>query len=228
MTVPSPPPSSPAPAGNPIRACAYLRKSDPRASRQVASIEDQRAALTAYASAHGLVVVEWFVDEQSGTAADARVDFQRMIATAQSSARTWSTVLVWDQSRFSRGGADETGHYRYLLREAGVALHFTAEPTADGMAGELLTPIRDVLNRDTVVKLSRDVLRGQMSRAAAGHVFGRRPPFGYDLAFFHGDRRVLSSGGRDGGPRASSRPIRSSWSALAPGRTLSAPEPTAG
>ena len=101
-----------------IPAVAYLRRST---DKQEQSLGDQRLEVSRYAEEHGYHVIREYVDDAiSGTSAEERPDFQRMIADAQ--AGDFQAVIVWNSDRFSRGDVTETEHYRYLPRQAGVSV----------------------------------------------------------------------------------------------------------
>ncbi len=168
-------------------AAAYLRKSSPGEDRQAASIEQQRREVTLRASEDGCTMARWFEDARSGTTAGHRDAFLAMIAEAQRPDRPWQVLYCYDTSRFSRGGPDEAGYYRHLLRQAGVEVRYVAETIPEGMGGEILLPIKDALNKDYSVKLSGNVLRGCLHYAREGDTLGRIAPFGYDRARIEGD-----------------------------------------
>src|SRR3989442_2771436 len=101
-------------------AVGYLRRST---NRQEQSLEDQESAIGRYAAMHGYQILDWYKDDAiSGASVDARGGFKRMLVDAKSPARNWRYLLVFDVSRFSRGGLDEAGHLRYELRKAARAL----------------------------------------------------------------------------------------------------------
>ena len=99
-------------------AVAYLRRST---DRQEQSIAGQRSEIARWAMEHGFELIGEYLDDAiSGTSADKRPGFQRMIGDAQRC--EFKAVIVWNSDRFSRCDITETEHYRYLLRKAGVTL----------------------------------------------------------------------------------------------------------
>ena len=185
-------------AGKP--AVLYLRRST---DRQEASIVDQRSHLVRYAAEQGFEILDEFIDDGiSGTSANARGAFQRMIAEAQGNAR-FRFILTYDIKRFSRGDIDEAGHYRHLLKERGVDVIYATENFGDDFTSELIRPMRQWQARQESVDLSKLTARGQMSSILAGSYFGSTPPWGFDYLYsnsrgepFH-IVRYLPSGEKD-------------------------------
>lgn len=166
------------PAGKPC--VLYLRRST---DRQEQSIGDQRTHLTRYAAENGFEILDEFVDDGiSGTSADARGAFQRMIAEAQGRCR-FRFILCYDVKRFSRGDLDEVGYYRHLLRQRNVEVVYATEPFTDDFTSELIRPMRQWQARQESVDLSRLTVRGQVSAVQAGSYFGSTPPWGFDYEY---------------------------------------------
>jgi len=81
---------------NGTNAVAYLRRST---DKQEQSLGDQRVEVSRYAEEHGYQVIREYVDDAiSGTSAEERPGFQRMIADAQ--AGDFQAVIVWNSDRF--------------------------------------------------------------------------------------------------------------------------------
>ena len=161
-----------------VPAVAYLRRST---DRQEQSIADQRAEIMRWAGEHGYEVIREFTDDAiSGTSADERPGFQRMIAEAQRG--DFAAVIVWNSDRFSRGDVTETEYYRYLLRKAGVVVLSVTEDylARDGIDGDVLRTVKQFQNRQYSISLSQNTLRGQISSVMAESDPGRAAPFGYD------------------------------------------------
>ena len=174
---------------NGSNAVAYLRRST---DKQEQSLGDQRLEVSRYAEEHGYQIVREYVDDAiSGTSAEDRPGFQRMIADAD--AGDFQAVIVWNSDRFSRGDVTETEHYRYLLRQANVKVLSVTEDylARDGIDGDVLRTVKQFQNRQYVISLSQNTLRGQISAVLAESDPGRAAPYGYDREILAPDGSVL-------------------------------------
>ncbi len=172
-----------------IPAVAYLRRST---DKQEQSIADQRLEVRRYAEENGYHIIREFVDDAtSGTSADERPAFQRMIADAARG--DFVAVIVWNSDRFSRGDVTETEHYRYLLRQANVKVLSVTEDylARDGIDGDVLRTVKQFQNRQYSISLSQNTLRGQISSVMAESDPGRAAPYGYDREILAPDGAVL-------------------------------------
>lgn len=170
-------------------AVAYLRRST---DKQEQSLGDQRLEVERYAAAHGYRLIGEYVDDAvSGTSADERQGFQRMIADAPMGG--FEAVIVWNSDRFSRGDVTETEHYRYLLRKANVKLLSVTEDylSREGIDGDVLRTVRQFQNRQFSISLSQNTLRGQISSVLAASDPGRITPYGYDREIIGPDGSTL-------------------------------------
>ena len=170
-------------------AVAYLRRST---DRQEQSIADQRTEIVRWAKENGYDVVREFIDDAiSGTSAEKRPAFQRMISDAQRGA--FKAVIVWNSDRFSRGDVTETEHYRYLLRKAGAVVLSVTEDylSREGIDGDVLRTVKQFQNRQYSISLSQNTLRGQISSVLAASDPGRLTPYGYDREIVGPDGSVL-------------------------------------
>jgi len=123
-----------------IPAVAYLRRST---DRQEHSIGDQRTEVARWAAERDYDIVREYLDDAiSGTSADKRPAFQRMIADAERG--NFKAVIVWNSDRFSRGDVTETEYYRYLLRKAGAVLLSVTEDyiAREGIDGDVLRAVK--------------------------------------------------------------------------------------
>lgn len=172
-----------------IPAVGYARRST---DMQETSIPDQRAYVEKWAAERGYRVLRWYVDDAiSGTSARGREAFERMLRDAEHG-RDFDAVLVYDISRFSRGGTNETGYYLHRLKLAGVEVVFAAEGIPEGDEGELLQGVKSWQARQYSVKLARDTIRGQLSHLTQRRSrLGSQAPFGYDRQYRAPDGKVL-------------------------------------
>ena len=172
-------------------AVAYLRRSTDRQER---SLDDQFAAIQVYAAAHGLPILRTYSDDAvSGVRADTRSAFQALVRDAQRSACDFGTVLVYDVKRFGRVDNDEAGHYRWLLRQAGVQVVYVAEAFGGGTLDDLIRPVKQWQAREESRDLARVTIRGLLGKIkenqSSGLWLGGFPPHGYDLRYETAERR---------------------------------------
>ena len=164
------------------KAAGYLRRST---DRQEQSIEDQRRAILGYAEARGFLVNKFYIDDAiSGTVTDDRKAFQQLMLDAREPGRLWDFVLVYDVKRFGRIDNDEAGHYRFLLRQAGVDVIYVTENFNGDDTDDLLRPVKQWQARQESKDLSKVTIRGQLSLSEGGWWLGGVPPYGFDLLYF--------------------------------------------
>jgi DNA invertase Pin-like site-specific DNA recombinase len=170
-------------------AVGYLRRST---DRQEQSIEDQKRAIERYAAEHGYVIIAWYVDDAiSGTTADERAAFLRLISDATAPDCPFRYVLVYDVKRFGRLDNDEAGYYRFQLRRAGVEVIYVSEGFSGDDTDDLVRPVKQWQARNESRELSKVTIRGLLSRCGEGWWSGGLPPYGFDLAYFAGDGSFL-------------------------------------
>lgn len=99
------------------RVAIYARRSKEHGDRDV-SIAEQIEACRRWSEKLGFLVAEVFEERRSGATGKDRPEFLRAIAAAQRGG--FDLIVTWDLARFGRTDTDEAGHWRYLLREAGV------------------------------------------------------------------------------------------------------------
>ena len=171
------------------QAVGYVRRST---DKQEQSIGDQKKALQAYASEHGLRLGKFYVDDAiSGTSTLGRRAFQQMMADAQSEIRCFDTIVVYDVKRFGRIDNDEAGYYRHLLRTNGVEVRYVSENFNGDSTDDLLRPVKQWQARQESKDLSKVTIRGLLSKAHTGAWMGGTPPYGYDLRYENADGKFL-------------------------------------
>ncbi|QDV41429.1 hypothetical protein Enr13x_12680 [Stieleria neptunia] len=175
--------------GGQKRAAIYLRMSS---SPQKDSISQQREACLLYASDTGYQIVGEYADEAiSGVSSEhKRNGFQKLVTDAE--AGQFEYVVCWSQSRASRSKPRQFVAEMNPLADAGVKLVFTDRGVVDmdDLPGFLMSTIDAHSNNDYVMKMAREVVRGQNDkRAAKGLWVAGRPPFG--LATVKGGKIIV-------------------------------------
>ena len=155
-------------------AVGYLRRST---DRQEQSIADQKKAIEHWAEANDCQITDWYTDDAiSGASADGREAFLKMVADAQRPGCPFSAVLCYDVKRFSRAGNDETGHYRHLLKAAGVSVIYVSENFSGDDSDDLIRPVKQWQARQELKDLSKVTIRGLLSKGEGGWWLGGTPP----------------------------------------------------
>lgn len=149
------------------RVATYSRMST---DHQRYSIENQAAAMDAYAQAHGLEVVKTYADPgRSGVTLRKRPGLTQLLGDVLAGEHRFSALLVYDVSRWGRfQDVDESAHYEFVLRRAGVPVVYCAEPFEND--GTPLTAILKAIKRSMAGEYSRDL----SVRVAASHMRGAR------------------------------------------------------
>ena len=142
------------------------------------STENQAEAIQQYAARRGLVIVRTYADDgKSGLRMDGRDALKQLIADVQNGTADFTTILVYDVSRWGRfQDADESAYYEYICKRAGISVQYCAEQFEnDG------SPV------STIVKGVKRAMAGEYSRELSVKVFA-------------GQCRLIEHGYRQGGP----------------------------
>jgi DNA invertase Pin-like site-specific DNA recombinase len=141
------------------RAAEYVRMST---DHQKYSTENQSEAIRQYAAQRGLEIVRTYADEgRSGLRLDGRDALKQLIDDVQSGRADFTTILVYDVSRWGRfQDADESAYYEYICKRAGISVQYCAEQFEnDG------SPV------STIVKGVKRAMAGEYSRELSVKVF---------------------------------------------------------
>ncbi len=158
-----------------VRAAQYVRMST---EHQKYSTENQGDAILDYAARRNIEIVRTYADEgKSGLRLAGRDGLKQLIEDVQTGAADFSTILVYDVSRWGRfQDADESAYYEYICKRAGYAVQYCAEQFEnDG------SPVA------TIVKGVKRAMAGEYSRELSAKVFA-------------GQCRLIELGYRQGGP----------------------------
>jgi DNA invertase Pin-like site-specific DNA recombinase len=177
----TPPDGNPQETHNPTKAAMYVRISN---DHQKYSTENQADAIKEYAARRNLDIITTYADEgKSGLKMDGRDALKNLIEDVQAKQTEFSTILVLDVTRWGRfQDADESAHYEYISRRAGIGVEYVAEQFEnDG------SPV------STIVKGVRRAMAAEYSRELSGKVFAgqcRLVELGY-LDSLLGNARVV-------------------------------------
>jgi DNA invertase Pin-like site-specific DNA recombinase len=158
-----------------IRVAQYVRMST---EHQQYSTENQTAAILEYANAHEMGIVQTYADHgKSGLNLAGRLGLKKLLEDAEARRADFEAVLVYDVSRWGRfQDADESAYYEYVLKQAGIRVHYCAEPFEND--GSLPSALIKTLKR---------TMAGEYSRELSVKVFA-------------GQCRLIKLGFRQGGP----------------------------
>ena len=147
-----------------VRAAEYVRMST---EHQKYSTENQAEAMRQYAARRGIEIVRTYADEgKSGLRLDGRNALKQLIDDVQSRKTDFTTILVYDVSRWGRfQDADESAYYEYICKRAGISVQYCAEQFEnDG------SPV------STIVKGVKRAMAGEYSRELSVKVFSGPMP----------------------------------------------------
>lgn len=142
-----------------ILAAAYVRMST---EHQQYSTSNQMDVIKEYAQHRGITIVKVYSDDgKSGLNIQGRDSLAQMLKDVLDGQINFSAILVYDVSRWGRfQDVDEGGHYEYLCRRAGVAVHYCGEQFEN-----------DGSPASTIVKVVKRTMAGEYSRELSAKVF---------------------------------------------------------
>ena len=161
-----------------VPAAQYLRMST---EHQQYSLENQSAAIQKYAESHNFEVVRTYSDAaKSGLVLKRRTGLQQLLQDVVSGSSPCRAILVYDVSRWGRfQDTDESAHYEFLCKSAGVPVHYCAETFAND--GTFPSLIMKALKRTMAGEYSRElgikVFAGQKRLACLGFKQGGSPGY---------------------------------------------------
>lgn len=180
------------------RAAQYVRMST---EHQRYSPEAQTLANSAYAAERGIQIVRTYLDAGvSGLTLAHRLGLSSLLRDITSGAADYDVILVYDVSRWGRfQDPDESAHYEFLCRAAGVPVIYTAEPFEnDGsLIGTLVKHIKRTMAAEYSRELSVKISHAQRGLSAAGYWCGSPAVYGYrrcELNLDGSPHRILEAG----------------------------------
>jgi DNA invertase Pin-like site-specific DNA recombinase len=184
----------------PIPAAQYLRMST---EEQQYSFLNQAAAIEGYAKVHAFEVVKSYSDPaKSGLVLKRRFGLQQLLRDVVSGNAGFLAILVYDVSRWGRfQDCDEAAHYEFLCKQAGIPVHYCAEPFAnDGtLPNMILKWLKRTMAGEYSRELSEKVFNGHVRLARLGFKQGGAPGFGLRRMLIGPDqhpKQILNKGER--------------------------------
>jgi DNA invertase Pin-like site-specific DNA recombinase len=160
-------------------AAEYVRMST---ELQRYSVDNQQARIRIHAASKGLEVVKTYADEgRSGLHLHGRTALQSLLTDVINGSAEYTVILVYDVSRWGRfQDADESAHYEFVCRQAGIRVEYCAEPFAnDGSAmSSIVKSIKRVMAGEYSRELSEKVCAAQARVVSLGFKVGGRAGFG--------------------------------------------------
>lgn len=142
-------------------AAVYARFSSERQREE--SIADQLRVCRDFAAREGYDVVAAYTDEaRSGTDAERRPGFQRMVRDAERAG--WGAVIVYKMDRFARNRYD-SAMYKARLKRCGTRLVSATEGIPDGPEGIILDAVLEGMAEYYSANLAQNVRRGMEGNA---------------------------------------------------------------
>lgn len=126
------------------------------------STSNQMDTVKDYAARRGMEIVKIYSDEgKSGLNIQGRDSLSTMISDVTGGQADFICILVYDVSRWGRfQDADESAHYEYICRRAGISVHYCAEQFEnDGSLGS------------SIIKTMKRSMAGEYSRELSAKVF---------------------------------------------------------
>src|SRR6516162_7325627 len=161
------------------RAAEYVRMST---DHQKYSTENQSEAIQQYAARRSLAIVRTYADEgKSGLGLGGRDALKQLIADVQNGTADFTTILVYDVSRWGRfQDADESAYYEYICKRAGISVQYCAEQFEnDGSpVSTIVKGVKRAMAGEYSRELSVKVFTGQCRLIELGYRQGGSPGYG--------------------------------------------------
>lgn len=160
-------------------AAQYIRMST---DNQDLSPEIQKGAIEAYATLHGLTVVQTYLDAgKSGLTLHKRPAMKRLLSEVTDERCPYSVVLVYDVSRWGRfQDTDASAYYEYHCRLHGIDVRYVQEPFSgtDSPLAALFKNMKRTMAAEYSRELSAKTSAGQTLAVRKGFHLGTRPCLG--------------------------------------------------
>jgi len=185
-------------SGGAVQAAEYVRMST---DHQQYSTENQHAAIQRFADAHGITIVRSFIDAgKSGVGIQGRDALQDLLRTVESGQADFSTILVYDVSRWGRfQEPDEGAYYEFRCVRANITVQYCAEqfPTDNAPMSAVMKSLKRAMAGEYSRELSAKVFAGQCRLITLGYRQGGTPGYGLrrQLLDQHGQPKAILARG---------------------------------
>src|ERR1017187_5729649 len=157
-------------SGGVVRAAEYVRMST---DHQQYSTENQHAAIQRFADERGIAIVRSFIDAgKSGVGIQGRDALQDLIRTVESGQADFSTILVYDVSRWGRfQQPDEGAYYEFRCIRSNMTVQYCAEhfPTDNAPMSAVMKSLKRAMAGEYSRELSAKVFAGQCRLITLGY-----------------------------------------------------------
>jgi len=183
------PSSSSSSTSHSLRAAQYVRMST---EHQQYSPENQIEVVRNYATSHQMEIVREYSDHgRSGLNIAGREGLNQLMLDVENQNIDFSALLVYDVSRWGRfQDVDESAYYEYVLKRAGVRVHYCAEQFEND--GSMSSSVLKTLKRSMAAEYSRElsvkVFAGQCRLIELGFRQGGSPGYGLRRQLIDRDR----------------------------------------
>lgn len=135
-------------------AAAYVRMST---EHQKYSTSNQMDIIEEFAARRAMDIIQIYSDEgKSGLRVKGRDALTRMIGDVTSGRAKFSSILVYDISRWGRfQDADESAHYEFMCRRQGISVHYCAEMFEND--GSMMANMNKMMKRMMAGDYSREL-----------------------------------------------------------------------
>lgn len=182
---------------SPMPAAQYLRMST---DEQPNSIATQRDAIQRYALANGFDVASTYADlGKSGLDIRNRPGLRRLLRDVLNRECSFKAILVYDVSRWGRfQDTDESAHYEFLCRRAGIPVHYCAEQFENdtGVSNAIMKTLKRTMAAEYSRELSVKIGAAHRRMAQEGYHVGGVAGYGLRrmLVKANGREKILETG----------------------------------
>ncbi len=165
------------------------------------STENQQAAIQRFADTRGIIIVRSFIDAgKSGVGIQGRDALQDLLRTVESGQADFSTILVYDVSRWGRfQQPDEGAYYEFRCIRANITVQYCAEqfPTDNAPMSAVMKSLKRAMAGEYSRELSAKVFAGQCRLITLGYRQGGIAGYGLrrQLLDQHGQPKAILARG---------------------------------